>query len=668
MLIADGGGSVRVPVNVPNPVNQAQQPASSAESDAAARARELQRQLEELLAKIQEAQRQAEEARNRAIAAERKAQEAKDHALAMEVQAQKSKDLADANKARKAQQDAGLEDARAKAASAEANLNDKDLTLLKAKIDQKKEQQKSPEAKASAAADERVQNTQTDRDGAQKTNELSKLSLDAQEKQVKAQDAEAKVAELTPAASRPQATITDKERSALTDAQTNATTLRADANAASKKFTDAVGTAAQTEFYASLPTPPSPLKPLPPEQTAQIGTDPLHSPLLQLLQVSPRPAAGPNSIFLSPTFTASNTTTLPLAPTATATSTSPFASVLTKPPAVSPEVNKTLSAIADGKSVDQIAKDRNIGVDKVIAEANAAGIRIESSKPSTDVEVTTVKKGDASLAYTNDYHSGSLSVESSFADAKAPGGRKTLQVTQDGNGLLSQTAKDEKTGNNVTHTIDVKAGTRTDTVVGADGKRTETTTSLTGAPVLRPVGEDEDYVDVAEAAGLTPKQLLALNPTVDYGKPLETGQQMVVAGVPTTVKTYGPDGTIFEETIASNGARHAVATDASGHRNVLMGEPDAKTGPGEEARKAIFDDKKPIAEVAKSLNLSEDKLLELLPPGTVDVTKPNAANSGIQTRTLYDPTTNRTVVESYDARRDHTSRQIGRASCRERVL
>ena len=39
VMIADGGSSVRVPVSTPNPVNPAQQPASSGESDAAARAR-----------------------------------------------------------------------------------------------------------------------------------------------------------------------------------------------------------------------------------------------------------------------------------------------------------------------------------------------------------------------------------------------------------------------------------------------------------------------------------------------------------------------------------------------------------------------------------------------------------------------------------------------------
>jgi hypothetical protein len=655
VMIADGGGSARVPMNVPNLVNQGQQPASSPESDAARRARELQRQLEALLAKLREAQRQAEEARKRAIEAERKAQEAKDRAQAMEAQAQKSKALSDANKARKAQQESVLEEARAKAASAEANLKDKDITLLKAQVAQKKEQKKSPEAKASADTDKRAQDAQVSRDEAQRTNNLSKLYLDAQEKESKAQDAEAKVVELTPTPGRPPSTISDKERTLLTDAQAQATTLRADANAAGKKFTDAVGTDAQTEFYGKPPAP-QPLQPLLPQQTAQIGTDPLHSPLLQLLQVQSRPLL-PWTGDLSLASLPLNTQNKPLqAPT---TFPQPLNSLFQlKPTAVAPAVTKTLSSIADGKTVDQIAKERNIGADKVIAEANAAGIRIESSAPSADVYVSTVRKGDAALSYTNDYQSGSLSVNGSFADAKAPGGRKTVQAMQDGNGLLSQTVKDEKTGNNVTQTIDVKAGTRTETVTGTTGTRTETTSSLTGAPVLRPVGEYEDYLDVAKAVNLTPEQLFALNPTVDYGKPLEAGRQLVVAGVPTTVKTYGADGSVLEKTIASDGTLKVVNTTADGHRVVLMGDPEPKTGPGEAARKAIFDDNKPIAEAAKSLNLSEEQLLATLPPGTVNVTKPTSDTGEVETRTIYDPSTNRTVIEYTDWKSGDSSREV----------
>ncbi|MGJ7603941.1 hypothetical protein ACSFA7_06335 [Variovorax sp. LT1R20] len=670
MLVDAGGGN--------NAANAAALAAARAAAEAAARAaaearaRELQRQLEEQRQKLIDAQRQAEQAQKRAVEAQKKAQEAKQKAEAAEAQRAQSKATAEA--AQKAAQDAKLMDARARNEGADAALKNKDVSLLKAQIAQKEEEVKSPGAKASAETAQKAKDAQAQRDSAKRTSDLSKLYADSQEKESKAQDAEAKLAKLTPPPSQPPAATTEKDRAALTEAQTSATSLRADARTANTRFTTAIGTQAQTEFYGSPPATTTTIAPqlpaAPAVQTVQatpvIGTDPLHSPLLQLLQVSPRSASTPNSLLLAPTLTSPDLKLASFPPPASTTPAgspatvpaSPFISAFSKPQAVTPEVTKTLSAIADGKSVDQIARERNISADKVIAEANAAGIRIESSKPSTDVEVTTVKKGDASLSYTNDYHSGSVTVNSSFADPAAPGGRKTAAVTQDGNGLLSQTVKDEKTGNNVTHVIDTKAGTRTDSTIGADGKRTETTTDLTGAPVLRPVEEGEGYLDVAKAAGLTPEQLLALNPDVDYGKALKPGQNLVVAGVPTTVKTFNADGTSLEKKTAADGSLNVVATSASGRRTVLMGEPEARSGTGEAARKAIFDDKKSVAEVAKNLGLTPEQVLAALPAGTVDVRPASADNGGIETRTIFDPTTNRTVIETHDPRHDRDVRQV----------
>lgn len=667
VMIADGGGSVRVPVSTPNPVNPAQQPASSAESDAAARARELQRQLEALLEKLREAQRQAEEARKRAIEAQKKAQQAKEHAEAMEAQAKKSKKATDTDIAKKARQDATLEDAHAKKASAEANLKDKDAALLQAQVKQKREEKKSPEAKASAATDKKVQDAQAERDDAKSTSELSNLYLDAQEKESKAQDAEAKVVELTPVAGRPSYTITEKESTALSEAQAKAKTLRGEADAAKTKFADAAGAEASTEFYGSPSATADAAQP-----PAPIADDPLHSPLTQLLQVSPQATtapAGSNSLLFSPTLasTPSGTTAsnnLLLAPSGTASTTNlsattPFTSLLKKPePVVTPQVKKTLADIADGKSVSQIAGERKLRVDQVVAEANAAGVTISSSAPSADVQATTIQRGDASLTYTHDTKHDTVTVKGSLADPQAPGGKKTIDAMEDGNGRYSQTTKDAKTGDTVTQTIDTQAGTRTVSVVDKNGLRTDTTTSLTGAQVTRPVGEYEGYLEVAKAAGLTPEQLLALNPDVDYGKALEPGQEMVVAGVPTTVKTFNKDGSTLEKTTASDGTLQVVATSASGRRTVLMGEPDAKDGPGEAARKAIFEDNKSVAEVAKSLGLTEDQVLASLPPGTVDLIKPTTDNGDVEVRTLYDPTTNRVVVETHDWQHGDVSRQL----------
>lgn len=673
MLIADGGGGARVPVNVPNPVNTAQQPASSVESDAAARARELQRQLEALLEKLREAQRQAEEARKRAIEAQRKAAEARKHAEAMEAQAEKTKQLADANKAKKAQQEAKLEDARAKDASAQANLKDKDVTLLNAKVEQKREEKKSPEAKASAETDKKVRNAQAERNEAQETSDFSKLYLDAQKKESKAQDAEAKVARLTPTPGRPSSTITEKESTALSDAEKEAKTLRGEADAATKKFASEIGEEANTEFWG----PPAPdAKAGPP---AKANDDPLQTPLTQLLQVSPKPTANPaasNGLLFTPTLTSGNTglTGLTgnsgttgnslLVPPSTLSSgtgtnaTSPFTTFLKTPePVVTPEVKKTLTDIADGKSVEQIASDRKMRVDQVVSEANAAGVKITTAAPKDGVQATTIQRGDASLTYSRDAKQDTLSVKGNITDPKAPGGQKAIDAKEDASGRYSQVTKNEKTGATTTTTIDSSAGTRTVSVVDKHGLRTDTTTSLTGAQVTRPVGDYEGYREVAKAADLSLEQLLALNPDVDYGKALKPGQEMVVAGVPTTVKTFSKDGSTFEKTTASDGTLQVVATSADGHRTVLMGKPDAKEGPGEAARKSIFDDKKSVAETAAKLGMTEAEVLAALPEGTVEVRKPTTDNGDVEVRTLYDPTTDSVVVETTDWQHGDVSRK-----------
>lgn len=662
--IADGGGA-RPTVHVPT-VTPTKQPVNNTESDAAARAREIQRQIEAMLERLREAQRRAEEARKRAIEAQRKAEQARKAAEEARAQAEKTKAAKDEAAAQKAEQQSKLAEARLKKESAEANFQDKEVNLLKAQVAQKKEQKQSADGKASAEADKKVQDAQTERDEAKRTSDLSNLYADYQEKETKAQTAEAEVKELTPAPGRPSYTISKEESDKFTKAQTDATSLRNEANAAKTKFTDAVGADAGTEFFGS--PPPQGTQTGAPTQTttAALPNDPLHSPLNQLLQVSPKPAWGSPLLLQQPTLSGGNQTTQPLlftaSPTNAASTTGSPGGLdllpVKDPVPPSKEITTTLNGIADGKSLEQIAKERGVGVDKVHAEAKAAGITLESSQPSTDVHQTTVKRGDATLTYTHDTHSGTVSVKGSFADPSAPGGRKTIDASQDGNGRFTQTVKDDKTGETTTQVIDVKAGTRTEIVVGADGKRTETTIDLTGATVRRPVKPGEGYLDVAKAAGITPEQLLALNPDVDYGKPLKPGQELVVSGVKTTTKTYNPDGTTLEKTVNSDGTQHVVATTKDGRRVTLMGDPDPKNDPAEKIRKGLFEEGKSVAEMAKSLGLTEEQVLAALPKGTVDVTKPTSDNGDVETRTIYDPVTNRVVVETHDWQHDTKDRKV----------
>jgi hypothetical protein len=624
MLIADGGGGSR-PTVVPT-VNPAttQRPASTnntTQSDAAARARELQRQIEALLERIREMQRQAAEARRRAIEAQQKAEIARKAAEAAREKANKTKLGVDEDAAKKAEQNYKLEDARLKKAAADVQVKDKEIALAKAQVAQKKEQKKSADGKASPEADKKVSDAQGELDDAKRTGKLSNDYLDYQEKETKAQAAEAKVKELTPVAGRPQSTVTQAEWDKLTAAQNDAKTLRKDANDAKTTFMNDVGAEAPIEFYGPQTTQTGqPLAQVPGGQN--LANDPLHSPLLQFLQVTPPLGSSPSSTLLYPTLG----------------------------PKVTPDVTKTLSGIADGKTVDQIARDRGVSVDDIVNEAKAAGVTLESGEPKGDTQATTVKRGDATLVYTRNTKDNSLSVKATFADPQKPGSTKTIEATRDKDGRFIQKLTDPKTGDTTTHILDPNTGTRTDIVEKKDGSKVETTTDLTGATVLRPVKAGEDYLDVAKAAGLEPEQLLALNPDIDYGKPLKEGQQMVVSGVRTTTVTTKKDGTKLEVTTEADGTRKAVFVTSSGRRIVLMGsgEPDDQS---EKIRKGLFEQKKSVADVAKELGISEEDLLKALPPGTVTETT-SPTNGALKTRTIYDPVSNRVLVETIDLRRD----------------
>ncbi|WOB09228.1 hypothetical protein [Piscinibacter gummiphilus] len=631
MLIADGGGGSR-PTVVPtvNPSTTQRPPSTnnggSTQSDAAERARELQRQIEALLERIREMQRQAAEARKRALEAQQKAEAARKAAEAAREKAEKTKAMADELAAKKAEQDYKLADARMKKANADVQQKDKEIALAKAQVAQKKEQKKSADGTASAETDKKVKTAQDELDAAKRTSTLSNDYLDYQEKETKAVAAEAKVQELTPVAGRPQSTVTQAEWDKLTAAQNEAKTLRADADAAKTKFMNDVGAEAPIEFYG--PQTGQPATQVPGGQN--LANDPLHSPLLQFLQVTPPLGSSPGSTLVYPTLG----------------------------PQLTPDVTKTLGGIADGKTVEQIAKDRGMTTDEVVAEAKAAGVTIEAGKPEGDTQATTVKRGDATLVYTRNTQDNSLTVKGSFADPKAPGGTKTIEATRDKDGRFIQTVKDDKTGDTTTHIIDPNKGTRTDIVVHKDGSKVETTTDLTGATVTRPVKAGEDYLDVAKAAGLTPEQLLALNPDIDYGKPLKEGQQMVVSGVRTTTVTTNKDGTKLEKTVESDGSMHVVATTADGRRITLMGDPEVDNSPGEKIRKGLFEENKTVAQMAKEMGLSEDQVLAALPAGTVHVTQPTSDNGDVETRTIFDPKTNKVIVETHDWQHDSSSRQV----------
>lgn len=384
------------------------------------------------------------------------------------------------------------------------------------------------------------------------------------------------------------------------------TELRTQADALRDKFKDAVGAEVQQELFAG--------------DAPKGGSTAAGSPLDQLLQVAPFPkqAEGQGT-----------------------------------------PVQRTLAAIAEGSSVAQVARDRGISQAELVAEARRAGIEITSEEAGGgEVQITRLKQGSTEVTYSHDLQHDVVSVEGSYADAGAPGGRQKVSASEDGNGQIRQTGQDAKTGDTVTHVIDTRTGTRTDIVVGADGRRTETTTELLGAPVTHSVQAGESPLGIAKNAGLSPEQLVALNPRLLEGKPLQVGDELVLAGRHTTVKEFKADGSRVETTIESDGTKQVDLVAESGRRSTLEGEPQAKDENTKAVRKGLFEDGKTVAQVAKELGISEQRVLGSLDAGTVEEVAPTSDNGDVSTRRLYDPATNTMVIETYDHKNDAAQRRV----------
>ncbi len=594
-----GGGGRRVVVPAAAPVQRSAtngpEQSRSNPSDAGA---ELRRRLEALQRQMREAQRQAEAARKQALQAQQEAQAARRRAEEARTQADRTGQPKDQSAARQAEQQAKLEDAQFKKKSATADLRDKEVVLLEAEQDKVREQKRDPAGKASPAADQKVRTAQAACDEAKQTVKLSGRYADWQEAESLAVKAEAAEATSGPSPMMlPGGTPAD---------------LRHRADALGEKFRDAADGAAQRQLFGAAPEPAAAAQPF-------IGPT-ARSPLDQLLQVSPFPTQN------------SSKAGTPL--------------------------SVTLAAdLADGKSLEQIASGQCKSVDQVVAEAAQAGLRIEASEAGGgDVQITTLTQGGAHVTYSHDLQHGAVNVNGSFTDAQ--GKRQEMIASQDGNGVISRTVHDPDKDRTVTESIDTQAGTRTELVVHPNGRRTETTTDLTGAPVEREVKAGDSFAGIAREHGLDPKQLLALNPDLKSAKDFYAGRDLVVAGPRSTVKEFRADGSMLQTDTGTNGSRRMVFEADSGKRTTLQGTPDAQEQAQKKVRDGLFKDGKTVAQVADGLGMTQDEVLSSLDKGTVDLRPASSDNGDVEIRRLYDPASNTMVIETHDYQHDSVRREV----------
>ncbi len=168
--------------------------------------------------------------------------------------------------------------------------------------------------------------------------------------------------------------------------------------------------------------------------------------------------------------------------------------------------------LAKGKSIDQIAKDRGLTKEQVIAELQGAGYQVKTGDPKSDngdvqsVELADPHTGEK-IVYYNDYQHDARTVVTTKGDTETT-------VSEDGNGKTSNTTRHTKTGEATTTIVDPKAGTEIKIVTDKDGRVTKTTTEKVndGKPIDYEVKPDDNLTLIAQKHGVTLDELRKTNP------------------------------------------------------------------------------------------------------------------------------------------------------------
>lgn len=661
MMLLDGGGVSRTAqqaaANQAAQQQRAQQTTndngSNAAADAAAaRAARLQRELEALLEALRRAQEAAREARRREAEAQARLTQARQQLEDAQEQARNKPTQDNNTAAHTAQQGYDMAEANAKKATAKAELEDRNAELADARVTQKREQQQSPEGLASAQVDQNVRDAETAQGRAQT---MSTAADTWAQKEQDAQQAENHAASLEPPPGLPAQAYGKTDWDAINAARNEATRLRTEADAARGEYDDTQQTGQQTTAQQPLLFTTTPAT-----FTTGSGTDGVTSPTLLsygnnnlLAQVSYGDDEPAPQYPLQPLL---QVAPFPL-PGAQTGSENPVEG-LYAPPGTE-QVSDTVAAIAQGKSVEEIARQRNVSTDQIISEAREAGVEITSTAANSsngDVQTTTLKQGDVELSYYRDYQHDSLTVRGSYDDPAAPGGARTIDAMQDSDGRIHHTVADPQTGEDVSVITDYEKGTETRIDFDDQGRRVETTTEIGAGPVYYDVKPGDRAGEIANAHGMSMDEFLALNELANPNL-IHPNDRLVVASAPSTVKVFNDDGSVMETRIGDDGKKQVVYVSPEGERVTLAGDKSGEEAQVEDIRKSIFEDGLTVAQVAANLQMSQSQVLALMEPGTVEVQEATSDNGDVQTTTLFDPYSGEVVIERYDYQHDSMQRE-----------
>ncbi|WFP65767.1 MULTISPECIES: LysM peptidoglycan-binding domain-containing protein [unclassified Mesorhizobium] len=218
--------------------------------------------------------------------------------------------------------------------------------------------------------------------------------------------------------------------------------------------------------------------------------------------------------------------------------------------------------LADGKSIDQIAKENGLTNEQVIGELQAAGYKVttNNSSDAQSVELADPRTGGKTV-YSYDYQHDVRTVTTT-----ADGKKTSLSV--DGN------------------------GTETKTVTDKDGRVTTTTTKKIngGKPVVYEVQPDDNLTQIARQYGVTLADLRRTNPELFSSSrdpnTIHTGEKITIDnGTRTTVEvtfngytlTTKPDGsmTLHNNTTGADLKIEAGSTQEALARTLLAVNPNS---------------------------------------------------------------------------------------------
>ncbi|MER9654825.1 LysM peptidoglycan-binding domain-containing protein [Mesorhizobium sp. M0152] len=253
--------------------------------------------------------------------------------------------------------------------------------------------------------------------------------------------------------------------------------------------------------------------------------------------------------------------------------------------------------LADGKSIEQIARENGLTSEQVMAELQAAGYQVKPQAAESgngdvqSVEIVDPHTGDKTV-YSHDYQHDERSVVTT-AD-----GKETSQSV-DGNGKTRNSVHNTKTGETTTTIVDPKTGTETKIVTDKDGRVTTTITEKIngGKPVEHEVKPGDNLTLIAQQYGVSLDDLRRTNPEL-FDSPrdpdiIKPGEKVTIEnGTRTTVEvtfngyklTTKPDGsmTLHNSTTGTDLKIEAGSTQAALARTLLAVNPNSSNS--EEAK------------------------------------------------------------------------------------